>query len=173
MSLRSGSVTPPGPRGSADFSYAIAREYGSHTDGDNNATTSYVRAETHEVAAALAALTGALTRGVGGSDVTPPEPQRVERAIRRKVNQAPATAVKRTPFARCHLLIIRCRSELSKGTAPCSKRTLTVRTRYPVKAAAAAVFTAAAAIMRLSPPDRQPWIRAAVVATRVNGATGA
>jgi hypothetical protein len=95
-SATTGSVTPPGPRRSADFSYAIAREYGGHTDGDNNATTIYVRAETHEVAAALTPLTGALTCGVGGSDVTPPEPQRVERAIRRKVNQAPATAIKRS-----------------------------------------------------------------------------
>jgi hypothetical protein len=40
-------------------SHAIAREYAGHTDGDNKATTTtYVRAMIHEVAAALAALTG-------------------------------------------------------------------------------------------------------------------
>jgi hypothetical protein len=70
-------------------------------------------------------------------------------------------------------LIIRCRSELSKGAAPCGKSTLTVRTRYTVKAATAAVFAADAAIVRLSRLDRQPSIRAVVVATRVNGAIGA
>jgi integrase/recombinase XerC len=42
-----------------NFSFAVARAYAGHTDGDNKATTTtYVGAEIHEVAAALAALTG-------------------------------------------------------------------------------------------------------------------
>jgi integrase/recombinase XerC len=41
-----------------NFSYATARAYAGHVDGDNSATTTYVRAEINEVAAALAALTG-------------------------------------------------------------------------------------------------------------------
>jgi len=43
-----------------NFGYAIARAYAGHTDGggDAGATSTYVRATTHEVAAALAALTG-------------------------------------------------------------------------------------------------------------------
>ena len=42
-----------------NFSHATARAYAGHTDGDNNATTTtYVRAEIHEIAAALAAITG-------------------------------------------------------------------------------------------------------------------
>jgi integrase len=41
-----------------NFSFATARAYAGHTDGDNTATiTTYVKAEIHEVAAALAALT--------------------------------------------------------------------------------------------------------------------
>jgi integrase/recombinase XerC len=41
------------------FGYATARAYAGHTDGDNAATTTtYVRADIHEVARALAALTG-------------------------------------------------------------------------------------------------------------------
>lgn len=41
-----------------NFSYATARAYAGHTDADNSATTTtYVRAEIQEVAAALAALT--------------------------------------------------------------------------------------------------------------------
>ncbi|MGH3623039.1 MAG: tyrosine-type recombinase/integrase, partial [Sciscionella sp.] len=40
------------------FGYAVARAYAGHTDGhDAGATTTYVRASLHEVAAALAALT--------------------------------------------------------------------------------------------------------------------
>jgi integrase/recombinase XerC len=42
-----------------NFSYAVARAYAGHTEGDNTATTTtYVGAEIHEVAIALAALTG-------------------------------------------------------------------------------------------------------------------
>lgn len=42
-----------------NFGYAIARAYAGHTDGGNVGTTAtYVRASLHEVAAALAALTG-------------------------------------------------------------------------------------------------------------------
>ena len=44
-----------------NFGYAVAHAYAGHTDGKGdtgNATFTYVRATTHEVAAALAALTG-------------------------------------------------------------------------------------------------------------------
>ena len=42
-----------------NFSYATARAYAGHTDADSTATTTtYVQTELHEVAAALAALTG-------------------------------------------------------------------------------------------------------------------
>jgi len=42
-----------------NFSYATARAYAGHADADNTATTTtYVRADIHEVAAALAVLTG-------------------------------------------------------------------------------------------------------------------
>ena len=42
-----------------NFGYAVARAYAGHTDGDHDATTTtYVRATIHEVAGALAALTG-------------------------------------------------------------------------------------------------------------------
>jgi integrase/recombinase XerC len=43
-----------------NFGHAIAREYAGHSDsgGDSGATSTYVRASVHEVAAALAALTG-------------------------------------------------------------------------------------------------------------------
>ena len=42
------------------FGYAVAKAYAGHTDSgsDTGATATYVRATTHEVAAALAALTG-------------------------------------------------------------------------------------------------------------------
>lgn len=41
------------------FGYAVAREYAGHTNsGDTGATATYVRAGLHEVATALAALTG-------------------------------------------------------------------------------------------------------------------
>jgi integrase/recombinase XerC len=41
------------------FGYAVARAYAGHSGSDNDATTTtYVRATLHEVAAALAALTG-------------------------------------------------------------------------------------------------------------------
>ena len=41
------------------FGYAVARAYAGHTGGSNAGTTAtYVRADVHEVAAALAALTG-------------------------------------------------------------------------------------------------------------------
>jgi hypothetical protein len=42
------------------FGHAIAQAYAGHTDNgsDTGATATYVRATTHEVAAALAALTG-------------------------------------------------------------------------------------------------------------------
>jgi hypothetical protein len=42
------------------FGYAVARAYAGHTDsgGDAGITTTYVRASAHEIAAALAALTG-------------------------------------------------------------------------------------------------------------------
>jgi integrase/recombinase XerC len=42
------------------FGYAVAKAYAGHTDSDGEAgaTATYVRATTHEVAAALAALTG-------------------------------------------------------------------------------------------------------------------
>jgi len=39
--------------------YAVARAYAGHTDSSNHGTTAtYIRADVHEVAAALAALTG-------------------------------------------------------------------------------------------------------------------
>jgi integrase/recombinase XerC len=42
-----------------NFGYAVARAYAAHIDsGDGGATSTYVRASRHEVAAALAALTG-------------------------------------------------------------------------------------------------------------------
>ena len=43
-----------------NFGYAVAKAYAGHTDNgsDTGATATYVRATTHEVAAALAALTG-------------------------------------------------------------------------------------------------------------------
>jgi site-specific recombinase XerD len=43
-----------------NFGYAVARTYAGHTDsgGDTGATSTYVRASVHEVATALAALTG-------------------------------------------------------------------------------------------------------------------
>jgi len=45
-----------------NFGYAVAKAYAGHTDssggGETGATATYVRATTHEVAAALAALTG-------------------------------------------------------------------------------------------------------------------
>ena len=43
-----------------NFGYAIAKAYAGHTDtgSDAGATATYVRATTHEVATALAALTG-------------------------------------------------------------------------------------------------------------------
>ena len=43
-----------------NFGYAVAKAYAGHTDtgSDGGATATYVRATTHEVAAALAALTG-------------------------------------------------------------------------------------------------------------------
>jgi integrase/recombinase XerC len=43
-----------------NFGYAVARAYAGHNDssGDTGSTTTYVRADIHEVAAALAALTG-------------------------------------------------------------------------------------------------------------------
>ena len=43
-----------------NFGYAVAKAYAGHADtgGDGGATATYVRATTHEVAAALAALTG-------------------------------------------------------------------------------------------------------------------
>jgi len=43
-----------------NFGHAIAREYAGHSDssGDTGSTSTYVRASMHEVAAALAALTG-------------------------------------------------------------------------------------------------------------------
>ena len=42
------------------FGYAVAKAYAGHTDNgsDTSATATYVRATAHEVAAALAALTG-------------------------------------------------------------------------------------------------------------------
>src|SRR3954471_21274705 len=89
-------------------------------------------------------------------------------AARRRVSQAPATAARRMPFARCQLLSTRCRSALSVGAAPANRDRLTVRTRYAVTPTAAIVLAAAAAIMGLSPPERQLLFRAAVVATRVS-----
>ena len=43
-----------------NFGYAVAKAYAGHTDSDSDAgaTATYVRATTHEVATALAALTG-------------------------------------------------------------------------------------------------------------------
>jgi integrase/recombinase XerC len=44
-----------------NFGYAVARGYAGHTDGgssDGGTTTTYIRASIHEIAAALAALTG-------------------------------------------------------------------------------------------------------------------
>ncbi len=43
-----------------NFGYAVAHAYAGHTDpgGDPSATATYIRATLHEVAAALAALTG-------------------------------------------------------------------------------------------------------------------
>ncbi|OJF10711.1 hypothetical protein BG844_30540 [Couchioplanes caeruleus subsp. caeruleus] len=41
-----------------NFSYGIARAYAGHTDNTGPATTTYIKADLHAVAAALAALTG-------------------------------------------------------------------------------------------------------------------
>jgi integrase len=42
-----------------NFGFAVARAYAGHSEGDHQvATTTYIRASVHEVAAALAALTG-------------------------------------------------------------------------------------------------------------------
>ena len=43
-----------------NFGYAVAKAFAGHTDNgsDTGATATYVRATTHEVATALAALTG-------------------------------------------------------------------------------------------------------------------
>jgi integrase/recombinase XerC len=42
-----------------DFGYGVAREYAGHTgESDAGTTTTYVRADLPEVAAALAAMTG-------------------------------------------------------------------------------------------------------------------
>jgi integrase/recombinase XerC len=43
-----------------NFGYAVAKAYAGHTDNgsDTGATATYVRASTHEIAAALATLTG-------------------------------------------------------------------------------------------------------------------
>ena len=48
------------PVTSRNFGYAVAKAYAGHTDtgSDTGATATYVRATTHEVATALAALTG-------------------------------------------------------------------------------------------------------------------
>ncbi|WP_328848529.1 hypothetical protein [Micromonospora zamorensis] len=40
------------------FGYAVARAYAGHTDSSGPATTTYIKADLHAVAAALAALTG-------------------------------------------------------------------------------------------------------------------
>jgi hypothetical protein len=40
------------------FGYAVAQAYAGHMSGDASVTATYVRATLHEVAAALAALTG-------------------------------------------------------------------------------------------------------------------
>ncbi|WP_121401046.1 hypothetical protein [Micromonospora sp. M71_S20] len=40
------------------FGYAVARAYAGHTDPRGPATTTYIKADLHAVAAALAALTG-------------------------------------------------------------------------------------------------------------------
>ena len=43
-----------------NFGYAVARAYAGHSDntGDAGSTTTYVRATIHEIASALAVLTG-------------------------------------------------------------------------------------------------------------------
>ncbi|MEC3982398.1 tyrosine-type recombinase/integrase [Amycolatopsis sp. H20-H5] len=41
-----------------NFGYAVARAYAGHTEGNDAATTTYIKADTAEVATALAALTG-------------------------------------------------------------------------------------------------------------------
>jgi hypothetical protein len=40
------------------FGYGIARAYAGHTDSTGAATTTYIKADLHAVATALAALTG-------------------------------------------------------------------------------------------------------------------
>ena len=42
------------------FGYGIARAYAGHTDSTGPATTTYIKAQLHEVATALSALTGQL-----------------------------------------------------------------------------------------------------------------
>jgi integrase/recombinase XerC len=57
------------------FGYAVARAYAGHTDSGNAGTTAtYIRADVHEVAAALAALTGE-AHPLGGSDLAQPSPR--------------------------------------------------------------------------------------------------
>ncbi|MFG1997504.1 hypothetical protein ACGFJ7_46755 [Actinoplanes sp. NPDC048988] len=41
-----------------NFSYGIARAYAGHTDNTGPATTTYIKADIHAVATALATLTG-------------------------------------------------------------------------------------------------------------------
>jgi hypothetical protein len=41
-----------------NVSYGIARAYAGHTDSTGPATTTYIKGQVHEVAAALSAMTG-------------------------------------------------------------------------------------------------------------------
>src|SRR6516164_1479019 len=59
-----------------NFGYAVARAYAGHTDhgSDAGATATYVRATTHEVATAMAALTAGMNRPGGAVDLGPGGP---------------------------------------------------------------------------------------------------
>jgi hypothetical protein len=59
-SARTGCATPPLTWVERNFGYAVARAYAGHNDraGDAGTTTTYVRADLDEIAAALTALTG-------------------------------------------------------------------------------------------------------------------
>ena len=60
QALQSAAAVPSELREKRVIGYAVAKAYAGHTDSgsDTGATATYVRATTHEVAAALAALTG-------------------------------------------------------------------------------------------------------------------
>jgi hypothetical protein len=54
------------------FGYGIARAYAGHTDSVGPATTTYIKADIHDVATALAAMTGQ-PHPFADSTYTPPQ----------------------------------------------------------------------------------------------------